>query len=37
MESCTVLVEHQDGEMQLLDWPAEVLKRREREALPAAA
>jgi UDP-2,3-diacylglucosamine pyrophosphatase LpxH len=37
VESCSVLVEHHDGSMQLLDWPSEVAERKAREALPAAA
>jgi len=37
VESCTVLVEHLDGRMQLLDWPVEVNRRKARASLPAAA
>lgn len=37
VESCTVLVEYQDGEMGLLDWPQEISKRNGRQLYPAAA
>ncbi|HKJ18215.1 MAG TPA: UDP-2,3-diacylglucosamine diphosphatase [Xanthomonadales bacterium] len=37
VESCSVLVEHSDGEMELLHWPTEVRKRETQVVLPAAA
>lgn len=37
VESCTVLVEHHDGRMELLDWPTEVRRRQEADSLPIAA
>ncbi len=37
VESCSVLVEHHDGEMELLHWPTEVKEREQGVQLPAAA
>ena len=38
VEGCNALVEHADGRMEILHWPAEIARReREREAAAAAA